>query len=121
MAHVRHARADVSRSADAGFAVRLVNTTAVQQYSGLKHSDDWHDAFWLAHLMRLGIRGRRTSIEWPALADEYVTMSVAATRTVIDRLGEQIEELERMLLWLVKPTPMYRLLNTWSASAPCWP
>jgi len=30
---------------DAGFAVRLVNTTAVQQYSGLKHSDDWHDAF----------------------------------------------------------------------------
>jgi transposase len=40
---------------DAGFAVRLVNTTAVQQYSGLKHSDDSHDAFWLAHLMRLGI------------------------------------------------------------------
>ena len=40
---------------DAGFPVRLVNTTKVQQYSGLKHSDDWHDAFWLAHLMRLGI------------------------------------------------------------------
>lgn len=40
---------------DAGFAVRLVNTAAVQQYSGLKHSDDWHDAFWLAHLLRLGI------------------------------------------------------------------
>jgi len=38
-----------------GFAMQLVNTTKVQSYSGLKHSDDEHDAFWLAHLMRLGI------------------------------------------------------------------
>jgi len=35
--------------------VRLVNTAAVRQYEGLKHTDDEHDAFWLAHLMRLGI------------------------------------------------------------------
>ncbi len=40
---------------DAGYEVRLVNTSAVRQYEGLKHSDDRHDAFWLAHLMRLGI------------------------------------------------------------------
>ncbi|HVN41867.1 MAG TPA: IS110 family transposase [Steroidobacteraceae bacterium] len=40
---------------EAGFTVRLVNTAAVQQYSGLKHTDDEYDAFWLAHLMRLGI------------------------------------------------------------------
>jgi transposase len=39
-------------------------------------------------------------------------MSVAATRAVIDTLGEQIEELERALLLQLKPTPMYRLLNT---------
>lgn len=39
----------------AGYQVRLVNTAAVRQYEGLKHSDDRHDAFWLAHLMRLGI------------------------------------------------------------------
>jgi hypothetical protein len=25
------------------------------QYDGLEHTDDEHDAFWLAHLMRLGI------------------------------------------------------------------
>jgi hypothetical protein len=31
---------------------------------------------------------------------------------VIDTLGEQIEQLERALLARVKPTPMYRLLNT---------
>lgn len=149
---------------DAGFPVRLVNTTAVQQYSGLKHGDDWHDAFWLAHLMRLGIlptgyiypkgqrglrdlarqrmrlvqhrsshvvsvqnqiwrssavrldaatiRGKRRSVEWPAVADAYVTMSVEATRAVIDTLGEQIEQLEATLLAQAKPTPMYRLLNT---------
>lgn len=35
--------------------MHLVNTAAVRQYEGLKHSDDQHDAFWLAHLMRLGI------------------------------------------------------------------
>ena len=40
---------------EARFRVQLVNTAAVQQYSGLKHTDDQHDAFWLAHLMRLGI------------------------------------------------------------------
>jgi transposase len=40
---------------DAGFPVSLVNTSAVKQYEGLKHTDDQHDAFWLAHLMRLKI------------------------------------------------------------------
>jgi transposase len=40
---------------DAGYATRLVNTSAVRQYEGLKHTDDRHDAYWLAHLMRLGI------------------------------------------------------------------
>ncbi len=38
-----------------GYKVHLVNTTAVQKYSGLKYSDDRHDAFWLAEMMRLGI------------------------------------------------------------------
>jgi transposase len=40
---------------DAGFAVHLVNTTAVKQYDGLKHSGDFSDARHLAHLLRLGI------------------------------------------------------------------
>ncbi|PWI30477.1 IS110 family transposase, partial [Vibrio albus] len=38
-----------------GFDVKLVNTTAVQQYDGLKYSGDEHDARYLTHLMRLGI------------------------------------------------------------------
>jgi len=40
---------------EAGFDLQLVNTVAVKQYDGLKYSDDAHDAFWLAHLMRLGL------------------------------------------------------------------
>lgn len=37
------------------YQVKLVNTSAVRQYDGLKHSDDRCDAFHLAHLLRLGI------------------------------------------------------------------
>lgn len=33
----------------------LVNTTAVKQYEGIKHTNDYTDALWLAHLMRLNI------------------------------------------------------------------
>lgn len=40
---------------EAGYQLKLVNPAAVKQYDGLKYSDDQHDAFWLAHLMRLGI------------------------------------------------------------------
>lgn len=40
---------------DAGFTVHLVNTAAVKQYDGLKHSGDFSDARHLAHLLRLGI------------------------------------------------------------------
>ena len=37
------------------YPAMLVNTGAIQQHSGLKHSDDDYDAWWLAHMMRLGI------------------------------------------------------------------
>jgi transposase len=37
---------------EAGYTVRLVNTAAVRQYEGLKHSEDEHYAFWLAHRRR---------------------------------------------------------------------
>jgi transposase len=40
---------------DAGFKVHLANTTAIQQYSGLKHGDDDSDANWLANMLRLDI------------------------------------------------------------------
>lgn len=40
---------------DVGVQVHLANTAAIQQYGGLKHTDDRHDARWLAHLLRLGL------------------------------------------------------------------
>jgi len=38
-----------------GYRVHLANVAAIQQYSGLKYTDDDSDARWLAHLLRLGV------------------------------------------------------------------
>lgn len=38
-----------------GHSVCLANPAAIQQYKGLKHSDDSSDALWLAEMLRLGI------------------------------------------------------------------
>jgi len=40
---------------DAGYRVPLANPAAMQQYSGLKYTDDYSDARWLAHVLRLGV------------------------------------------------------------------
>lgn len=40
---------------EAGYKVHLANPSAIQQYEGLKHTDDKWDSFWLAHMLRLGI------------------------------------------------------------------
>ena len=40
---------------EADYKIHLANTTAIQQYSGLKHGDDDSDANWLANMLRLGI------------------------------------------------------------------
>jgi transposase len=40
---------------EADYRVHLANPTAIQQYSGLKYTDDNSDARWLAHLLRLGV------------------------------------------------------------------
>ena len=40
---------------DAGYPVHLANPAAIEQYSGLKYTNDDSDAKWLAHLLRLGL------------------------------------------------------------------
>lgn len=40
---------------DNDYRVHLANPSAMKRYEGLKHVDDTHDSFWLAHLLRLGI------------------------------------------------------------------
>ena len=37
------------------YRVHLANTAAIQQYEGLKYTDDRSDARWLAHLLRLEV------------------------------------------------------------------
>jgi transposase len=38
-----------------GYRTHLANTSAIEQYSGLKYTDDKTDALWLARLLRLGL------------------------------------------------------------------
>jgi len=38
-----------------GYKVHRANTAAIQQYEGLKYTDDDSDARWLAHIFRLGV------------------------------------------------------------------
>jgi transposase len=40
---------------EASYRVHLANPAAMQQYDGLKYTDDHSDARWLAHLLRLGV------------------------------------------------------------------
>jgi len=40
---------------DAGYALHLANPARMQDYGGLKYTDDKHDARWLAHMLRLAI------------------------------------------------------------------
>jgi transposase len=40
---------------EASYRVHLANPAAMQQYNGLKYTDDHSDARWLAHLLRLGV------------------------------------------------------------------
>ena len=40
---------------DQGHKVHLATTAAIQQYAGLKYTDDHSDARWLAHILRLGV------------------------------------------------------------------
>ena len=40
---------------DAGYRVHLANPSKVKKYEGMKHTDDRHDAFWLAEMLQLGV------------------------------------------------------------------
>lgn len=38
-----------------GYKTVLANPAGIQQYDGIKHTDDKHDAYWLAEMLRLNI------------------------------------------------------------------
>ena len=79
---------------NAGYQVYLANTTAIQQYSGLKYTDDKKDAKWLAHLLRLRIlatgyiypkekRGVRELLRRRLILVRQQTMSLLGIKSVV--------------------------------------
>jgi transposase len=95
-----------------GYQVHLANTTAIQQYSGLKYTDDKDDAIWLAKLLRLGLlsegyiypkeeRGVRELLRRRMILVRQQTMCLLGIQAMITRYenvrlsGEKIKQLTR--------------------------
>jgi len=73
---------------ESGYCVHLANTTASQQYSGLKHTDDGSDAYWLADLLRLGL-----------LKEGYIYPAKArAVRDLLRKRGQLVQQRTRNIL-----------------------
>lgn len=105
---------------EAGYQVHLANTTAIQQYSGLKYTDDKDDAVWLAKILRLGLlaegyiypkeeRGVRELLRRRMILVRQQTMCLLGVQSMITRYenirftGEKIKRLmyeEKLLCYL---------------------
>jgi transposase len=73
---------------EAGYQMHLANTTAAQQYSGLKHTDDESDTFWLADQLRLGV-----------LKEGYVyPREQRAVRDLLRKRGHLVQQRTRNIL-----------------------
>lgn len=86
----------VDQLGEANYCVHLANTTAIQQYSGLKHTNDKTDAIWLAKLLRLGLlseghiypkerRGVRELLRRRMILVRQQTMSVLGIQAMVTR------------------------------------
>ena len=105
---------------DAGYTVHLANPGAIQQYKGLKHSDDQHDAFWLEEMLRLGIlpkgyiypkedRPIRDLLRKRAHLVRLRTSLVISLQNIISRnYGIRVKG---VVLQTVKPAPAMSLLQ----------
>ena len=80
----------------AGYKVHLANTTAIQQYNGLKHTNDKTDARWLAKLLQLNIlptghiypkeeRGVRDLLRKRSQLVQQRTLNILSLQTLIER------------------------------------
>lgn len=98
---------------DAGFAVHLVNTTAVKQYDGLKYSGDKADARHLAHLLRLGIlpEGYITPREGRAVRDLLRKRS-----HLVRQRSTQILSIQNLLARNLNIAASGNLIKTWQSA-----
>ena len=86
-----------------GYSVHLANTTAIQQYDGIKYTDDDTDATWLAEMLRLNLlpegyiypkedRGIRDLLRKRAQLVRIRTTNILSLKTIISReTGRQIK------------------------------
>ena len=87
---------------DKGHQIHLANTAAIQQYEGLKHTDDTSDARWLAHILRLGI-----------LPEGYIyPKEERAVRDLLRKRGQLVRQRTANLLSIQKSNyAQYRKLD----------
>lgn len=125
---------------DAGYDVRLVNTTKASKYGDMKYTDDRHDARWIAHLLGLGIlpegyimpreeRGLRDLLRRRSFLVRKRTSLYLATKTIFARsIGKKVS-IKEIRQWdadfvrgqfddphvaeaVIVMLPVIRLLNT---------
>lgn len=83
-----------------GYQVHLANTTAIQQYSGMKHTNDFTDAMLLAELLRLGL-----------LPEGYIyPKEERALRDLLRKRGQLVQQRTQNILTL--QTSIYRNTGT---------
>src|SRR5436305_5492179 len=87
-----------------GYKVHLANTAAIQQYEGLKYTDDHSDARWLAHLLRLGV-----------LPEGYIYPK--KERAVRDLLRKRSQLVRQRTANLLSIQNLYSRNTGWSLSA----
>jgi transposase len=88
---------------EAGYDVRLVNTTKAANYADMKYTDDKHDARWIARLLALGIlpegyivapeeRGLRDLLRRRSFLVQKRTAHLLSLRNAFERsTGKRIE------------------------------
>ena len=149
---------------EAGYQVHLAHPAANKQYEGLKYTNDFHDALYLAQLLRLGIlaegyiypqkeravrdllrkrlmlvrqrtahilsfksfynrhtgknlpRGQLNNLKEDELEeifqDSHILLTAKASLSTIEFLNHQIQQIEKVVLHFMKPTPEFEKLLT---------
>ena len=111
---------------DRGYPVHLANTLAIQQYNGIKYTNDASDARYLAQLLRLGILPtgyiypkplrhvrdllrRRLLLVQQRTAQLLSLQSMLARQTGKQLSGDKVKRLQTSDLssWLKDPTVLY--------------
>lgn len=103
-----------------GFSVHLANTTAIQQYQGIKYTDDDTDATWLAQMLRLDLlpegyiypkeeRGIRDLLRKRAQLVQHRTTHLLSIQTIITR--ETGYQIKGDIIKKLEPDELMKVLN----------